>query len=538
MVTARGEAEMSRYVVGVDIGTSAVKSGLIDKDGVLVALASEELPLRHPRPGWVEQDLEDFYSSAIRTLCQVVQQSRVDPAHIAAIAIAGQMSGIGMINERWEPLSHYDSWLDTRCEPYIQYMQDLAGPEVLQKTGCPPTYAHCAKMLWWKEQQPAIFRKVAKFVVAGCYVAGKMAGLNFSDAFIDYTYLHYTGLADIQKMEWDGKLCAMFGIPVEKLPRIVKPTQIVGELSPKAAKACGLPPGIPIVAGAGDTTASYLGAGVVESGILFDVAGTASVLASCTASYAPDLRHGTVMCSRSAIEGMWHPIAFINGGGLCLRWFRDEIMQMGRSPGDEGDRDAYELLDELAGMIPPGSDGLLFVPHLGGRVLPAQPDLRGSWIGFSWGHTKAHFYRSILEGIAYEYYYYLKIMKELYPDVLFHEVRVLGGGAKSSLWNQIKADVLGIPYSVVSRQEPAVVGSAIIAGSGVGLFSDLKETSRRCVTVTETREPRAEYHAYYQEYAETYIRLLDDLMRSYQRFRKLRELRPPGSDARDSKSGV
>lgn len=518
---------MGSYVIGVDIGTAGTKSGLFDSEGNLVASAYEESRLYYPRPGWVEQDMEDFYRSAISTIHRTMKVAGVSPNQVAAIAVTGQMSGIGMIDQDWQPVARYDSWLDTRCEPYIQYMREKAGLEVLRKTGCPPTYAHCPKILWWKNEAPKTFKMIAKFVVPGCYVAGKLAGLKAEAAFIDCTYLHYTGLTDIQKMCWDEELCRLFEVPQEKLPRIVRPPDIIGYLTPQAAKECGLLPGIPIVAGAGDTTASYLGAGVVEPGILFDVAGTASVLASCTDSYSPDLRYGTIMCSRSAIDGLWNPIAFINGGGLCLRWFRDEISDLGRNEAEKQGRDPYDILNDRASKVSPGSDGLLFIPHLGGRVLPAQPSLRGCWVGFSWGYTKIHLYRAILESIAYEYYFYLKIMKELYLEIQFKEVRALGGGARSSLWNQIKADVLNIPYVRVTQKEPAILGAALIAGHAVGLFPDLAASAQKFVQVESRIEPRKEYHEFYQHYAEAYIRLLDELADTYRELEKLRKIKPP-----------
>jgi len=326
-------------------------------------------------------------------------------------------------------------------------------------------------------------------------------------------------------MIWDNKLCDMFNIPKKKLPRIVKPWDIIGHLSKEAANHCGLIKGIPIAAGAGDTTTSYLGAGIVKPGIIFDVAGTASVLASCTNEFSPDLKYETVMCSRSVIQNLWNPIAFINGGGLCLRWFRDEIAHQERKEAEAKGQDFYEFFDKLASEISAGSDRLLFIPHLGGRVLPAQPNLRGSWVGFSWGQSKSHFYRSILEGIAYEYYYYLKIMKNLYPDVEFREVRALGGGSKSKLWNQIKADTLNIPYTIVTQQEPAILGSAIIGGFAVGLFDDLAKTSQKFVQVKGRIESRAKYHDHYKQYAEIYIDLIDNLNNTFQRLAQLKE--PP-----------
>lgn len=517
---------MRDYLIGVDIGTAGTKAGLFNSKGVLLAQAYEESTLFYPKTGWVEQDLEDFYHSTLKAVREIVKEAGIKANEIAVIAVDGQMSGIGMIDKDWNPVARYDSWLDTRCEPYIRWMERKAGNEILEKTGCPPTYAHGPKILWWMKECPEVFKKTAKFVVPGCYVAGKMAGLHAFDAFIDHTYLHYSGLADIEKIIWDSSLCRLFDIPEEKLPRIVKPWDIIGYLNKGAANDCGLVDGIPIVAGSGDTTTSYLGAGIVTPGIIFDVAGTASVLASCTNEFSPDLKHKTIMCSRSVVPNLWNPLAFINGGGLCLRWFRDEIAAQEKREIEARAQDFYESFDKFALSISPGSDGLIFVPHLGGRVLPAQPNLRGTWVGFSWGQSKSHFYRSILEGIAYEYYYYLKIMKDLYPGIKFKEVRVLGGGSKSQLWNQIKADTLNIPYTVVNQSEPAILGSAIIGGYAVGIFDDLIKTSQKCVQVRDKIEPRVLYHERYKQYADIYIDLIDQLNHIFQRLAKLKEPLP------------
>jgi len=513
---------MPNYLIGVDLGTAGTKAGIFSENGEAIATAYEESNLRHPRSGWVEQDMEDFYRSASQTISEIMDRSGIDPGDVAAIAIDGQMSGIGTIDENWQAPTRYDNWLDVRCEPQIKEMNREAGEEILRRAGAPPTYSHGPKMLWWQKNHPDIFREeVAKFVVPACYVAGRMADLDYEEAFIDYTYLHFTCLADNQKREWDEDLCEHFNIPREKLPRIVEPWTIIGEVSGKAADDFNLRAGIPIAAGAGDTTTTYLGAGIVEPGVIFDVAGTASAFASCTEEYSVDLEHETVMCTRSVIEGLWNPLAFINGGGLCLRWFRDEIAGEERKKAEAEGRDPYDYFNEMAADVEPGSNGLLFIPHFGGRVLPPQPNLRGSWVGLSWGQEKASLYRSILESIAYEYYHYLQIKKRLYPDTEFAEARVLGGGSRSELWNQIKSDVLDIPYYRVVQDEPAILGSAIIAGYAVGFFDDLRETSKRFVQKKEEYQPRADHHEFYRYYAEEYRKLIDTLDDTYKSLSQL-----------------
>lgn len=519
---------MAKYLIGVDIGTGGTKAGIFDEEGNQLAGAFEESTLRHPKAGWVEQDMEDFYTSTVNTIRMIMKESGVDPTDVAAIAIDGQMSGIGSIDKNWEPATRYDNWLDIRCEPKIREMQERAGEEILSRAGAPPTYSHGPKIFWWKDNHPRTFDKIAKFIVPAAYTAGKMAGLEAEEAFIDYTYLHFTNLADNEKMEWDEDLCSEFGIPLDKLPRIVEPGEIIGRVTEQAARDCNLVEGIPIAAGAGDTTTTYLGSGIVDPGIIFDVAGTASVFASCTDSFSPDVDYGTIMCSRSVIKGLWNPIAFINGGGLCLRWFRDEIAIKESEIARKKDQDPYYYLDQQAAKVPPGSEGLLFIPHFGGRVLPPQPSIRGSWVGLSWGQKKASLYRSILESVAYEYYYYYRIKKELYPGTEFKEARVLGGGSKSKLWNQIKSDVLNIPYVKVVQDEPAILGSAIIAGYAVGMFDDLAGTARQFVNKREEFTPRGNYHEFYEKHAEAYIELMSDLQGTYSRLDEISELTPPG----------
>ena len=255
----------------------------------------------------------------------------------------------------------------------------------------------------------------------------------------------------------------------------------MGEVREDAAREFGLAPGTPIAAGCGDTAANALGAGIVRPGMLFDVAGTASVLAGCTDTFVADRQNRALLTMRSVIPGLWNPLAYIGGGGQALRWFRDQFYNCFRGQGQATNADLgadlYDALTELAATVPPGADGLFFSPHLGGRICPAAPEMRGAWLGFSWGHTQAHFFRAVLESVAYEYAYYLGILRELIPNLSLVEARAVGGGASSAVWNQIKADVLDVPYQRLQRAEFGTWGSALIAGKAVGVFDDLAEVA-------------------------------------------------------------
>lgn len=512
----------SKFVIGVDLGTSATKAALYTLDGTLVAQASQEVPIYYPRPGVVEQENDDFYTSAAHTVARCVQESGIDLRQVAAIAFDSQMAGIGSVDEDFRPATRFDSWLDMRCQPYIEYLDQNFGDLVTRLTGCPPTCDHGSKMLWWQEERPQEFRRIAKFVTPAGYVAGSMVGLKGEQAFMDYTFIHFSGFSDARAGAWSAELCGRIGMDQAKLPRIVAPWEVVGEVTPQAARDFGLAPGTPVAAGAGDTAAGALGAGIVRKGMLFDTAGTASVLAGCTDQFAADEKNRALLVMRSVIPGLWNPLAYIAGGGLALRWFRDQFYNAVRGAVKTSPDDLYEQMTGLASQVQPGCEGLFFSPHLGGRICPADANMRGAWIGFSWGHTQAHFFRAVLESIAFEYAYYLRILCDLIPDLELVESRAVGGGARSPFWNHMKADVLGVPYQTLQRTEFGTWGSALIAGHAVGLFNNLAETAAAFAMPNgQPALPRPDIHQVYQPLVEKYIGWQQTLHQAFRQFADL-----------------
>ena len=497
-----------KYLIGVDLGTSGTKAALYQIDGKLIAEASVEVPLYYPKPGVVEQDNEDFYTSAAQAVKKCLESSAMDPHAVAAISFDSQMAGVGLIDETFEPVARFDSWLDMRCQPMIEWMDKEAGDRIAELTGCPPTCDHGPKMLWWKNEHPDIYARTAKFVMPGTYVAGKIAGLRADEAFIDRTYLHFSGFSDAQKGSWSAELCERFGLDAGKLPKIVEPSDIIGEVSGPSAAEFGLAPGTPIAAGAGDTAANALGAGIVRPGMLFDVAGTAAVLAGCTDKFVADIQNRALLTMRSVIPGLWNPLAYIGGGGLALRWFRDHFFNTSHGKVLPVSAELYSQMLALVEAIAPGSEGLFFSPHLGGRICPSSPEMRGAWVGVSWSHTQAHFARAILESIAYEYAYYLRILKELLPEIRLVEARVVGGGARSGVWNQIKADILNVPYQRLQGNEFGTWGAAMIAGKAAGVISDLGAYAEQtAIRSGDPCMPSKSNHAIYEPLIEKHILL-------------------------------
>jgi xylulokinase len=492
------------YLLGIDIGTQGTKTGLFSQDGRKVAEAFEASRLIRTGGGVVQQEPDEMYGSVLRTIASVMEQSGVNPAQVAGIGVDGQMAGIIGIDRNWNAVTWYDSWLDTRCEKYIEFIKHACEEKVIAITGCPVTYAHGPKILWWKHEQPEIYKTIDKFILPSAYAVGRLAGLTAENAYIDYSHLHFSGFGDVEKMEWSEELLDQFQVDKSKMPRIVNPWDIVGCLTPGAAAQCGLIPGIPLVAGCGDSAATSLAAGVTRKGIIFDVAGTASIFSCCVDQYKPDLRNKTLLYARSIVPGLWIPMAYINGGGLCLKWFRDHLTGTG-TPVSFGE------LDREAEPIVPGSEGLIFLPHFSGRVCPNNANVRGSWIGLHWTHQRGHLYKSIMEGIAYEYDHYFRIIRELVQEAAFSEVFVIGGGAKSTLFNAIKADVLGIDYVPLRISDTAPLGSALVAGHGVGLFPDLKAAADAMIGFEARIPSQGDRHKAYQKYADAYANVFEAL---------------------------
>ena len=479
---------MSDLVVGVDVGSQSVKAALFDVAGACAAEAAAPLALRRRGADEVEQDPEEFYARALQTVAECVLEAAADPGDVAAIGIAGQMAGVLGIGADGRAVTPYDSWLDTRCSAQVAEIAESAGDEVVARTGCPPMVAHAPKILWWRDERPDVYSRIAKFVVPSAYVAGRLCALDADAAFVDWTHLHFTGLADAPAGTWSADLADELDVGLERLPRIVAPTAQVGTLTPGAARECGLRAGTPVVAGLGDTAAGTLGAGVVEPGRLLDTAGTASVLGISTGEFQADPAR-MLIAMRGAVPGQWISLAYLAGGDL-LRWLPAVL--------------GAPLPDLLREAEQAPAASLLFVPYLGGRILPAAPAARGAWSGLGFSHGRGDLVRAVLESVAYEYAGFLDRALALHAGLRPSEVVVIGGGRDDTFWNHIKASVLGLPYVELARDAVACWGAALVAAAGCGVVDDLAAAALRAAVAVETVEPNHHLHDRYRRRLEDY----------------------------------
>lgn len=494
---------MSKGILTADIGGSGTKTVLFDLQGNVLSTAFAESELLHPEPGVTQQDPEQMYNSVVSGVREVVEAA--GGVHVEAIILDGQQAGLLWIDRDYRHVSPYDSWLDVRYQPYLAEMNKRVGARALELTGT-DAYMHGPKAMWWRHHAPDVVARAVKWLVPSSYVAGRLSGLRADEAYIPDTDIAYSGLCDLRNATWDAGLCEAANLPADLMPRIVTPTTEIGGLQGEGSRATGLPAGTPILAGSGDFPAAGLGAGIIESGQAGDIAGTASLFFAGSETFAIDPSR-VLRLSRAAVPGLWYLFAYLTGGA-ALRWFRDTFAGEERARARSQGRSVYALLDELAHGAPPGSDGLLFSPHLGGRLFPNQPEICGGWLGASWNHTKGHFYRAILESVPFEYSIYVLRAAGVTGKSLV-ELRVFGGGAGSPVWAQIKAEVLNLPVVVPKIQECSSLGLFILAATAIGEYPSFRDACERVVRISQRYCPDERTVASYDPYVRRYRKWIE-----------------------------
>jgi len=499
-------------VMGLDVGSTGVKAALFDpvSDRSLsepVATATVHYVAHQPTAGISEHAGELLVTASVAAMRELRQTAGPDD-QLAAIAVDAMMSGAIPVDADGVALAPYTTTLDRRSDPWLLAATRQHGERIFGFTGSTqPVMA--AKIAWLQQALGPGFDRVAKVLPAGPFVAGRLANLPASDSFIDPTYLWMTGLADVRRDQWAIELTGLLAVDPRLLPTIRHSTDVIGHLDNTIASETGWSAGTPIVAGCGDQLAGYLGAGVNRPGMACDVAGTYAVFAVATDHFDAALAQ-RFECVRAAIPGLYYTQSMVAGGGLNNGWFCASVIE-GQGL-DEGGRDAGlpERLSRAAAQLPPGAEGLFFIPHLGGQALPLAPDLRGAWLGLHWSHRRAHLFRAVLESNAYEHALSLQEREHQPGFVRPAEVITYGGGAANAVWRQIKADVLGVPYRRLTSADPAARGCALLAAAGAGLIDDLAGASAAQADA-DLAQPDARAHAAYVALTQRYEKMLQTL---------------------------
>ncbi|MFN8381518.1 MAG: FGGY family carbohydrate kinase [Anaerolineales bacterium] len=496
------------YVIGCDIGSQSLKAVLISVVGKTCGETSVSYPIEYPQPTWAEQSATLWIDALVQAVRTLLAQTNTSPQHVLAIGLDAQVDGVVAVDEIGKPLYPAIIWMDRRAVLQCEVAgRQISQESVFKITGLNLDPSHVApKIKWLADNHPRVFGNTAQFLLPGSYVAYELTG----ELGVDYSNASSTLLMDVRTRTWSQEMCDVFDIPMRMLSPIYPATHVFGTLRPAMAEKLGLSTKTKVVLGSGDEHAACLGAGVIRSGLVCDIAGTAEPV--CASSQTPLFdESGLVETHCHAHPDLW---LLENPGfasGANYRWFRDQFSVQEMTRAAQEGVDAYTLLNVAAESIPAGSDGLIMLPCLMGALAPTWNALaRGTFMGFTLAHRREHFCRAILEASAYA----LRDITDqmLHMGLPLEEIRAVGGGARSPLWRQIKADVTGLPISITDTVETTALGAGILALAGSGLFTSLDEAVGLTTHVVETREPdpktSALYDEYYQLYRATYFSLL------------------------------
>jgi len=502
-----------RYLLGIDIGTSGVKAAVFDVAGRLISLARQEYRFHHPNPGWSEIDPEEVWAKTLAAVRECVSQSGLEARRITALGLSVLGETSLPLDERCRPVYPAIESIDKRdnaYKSYVAWFEERFGAEAIFKRTSYPLSAisPAIKLLWLREHRPEAFKRMHKYVTFQDFAVWRLTGMPASD----YSMASRSMLFDVRQKVWIDEYLEAMGIPRHLFSPAYEAAHPVGELGEAVAKELGLAPGITVVPGAHDHPCEGLGVGLIREGTAVD--GTGSVEAIFTVLREPItslemLRRGQgSQCHVSA--DLYLAMGFHLTAGNLVRWYRDQLGRWEKEEARRAGKDPYDLIAEAARTSPPGARGLLVLPHWSGagtgRAPALNPDSRGVILGLSLGHTKADLNRALFEGITYEARFIIEFLES--SGITIDGLVVTGGGAKSPFWLQLKADITGKRVMVPRVTEASLLGAAVLAGVGAGIYRDLEDAVERVFKVKDTFEPdpsvKATYDRMFAVYRDIY----------------------------------
>lgn len=491
------------YLMGLDISTTGAKALIIDENGNVMAVANTPQPISQPKPLWSEQNPSDWWDGIANSIREALTESKLSGEDIAAIGLTGQMHGLVLLDENGAVLRPSILWNDQRTQAQCDYMTETIGFErLIELTGNRALTGFTApKILWVRDNEPEVYAKAKHVLLPKDYIRYKLTG----DYATDLAGAAGTSLLNVAQRAWSQEVLDALNIPAEWMPPVHEGTQITGVISANTANETGLKAGTPVVGGGGDQAAGAIGMGCVTPDKIGVTVGTSGVVFAPLDRYAFE-PEGRLHAFCHAVPNTWHFMGVMLSAAGSLQWYKDTFA---------ADVSFDALLEETKD-VPAGSEGLFFLPYLTGERTPhPDPLARGAFIGMTTRHTRGHMTRAVLEGVAFGLKDSFTLIDNAGLPEKF-EVRISGGGAKSPIWQQIIADVLGAPLVNINTTEGGAFGAAILASVGAGIFADV---ATACEKMIQTGESVAvgENQAVYQERYNIYQNLYPALMSIFPR---------------------
>ncbi|EJY54600.1 xylulokinase [Alicyclobacillus hesperidum URH17-3-68] len=494
-------------LIGIDVGTSGVKVVLADLDGRTVAQSTRTYDVSQPQPLFAEQDPEIWWEQTCRALQDVFVKSGANPGNVRGIGLTGQMHSLVLLDEHGAVIRPAILWSDQRTQEQCDWIHSEIGLEKTIDLVANPALTNftATKLLWVRQHEPEHYRRIRRVLLPKDYIRYRLTGEFASDV----SDASGTLLLDVAGRKWSEEMCERLSIPLSWLPTVHESVEVTGRVHEKAAQATGLVAGTPVVAGAGDQAAGAIGNGIVRPGVVSSTIGTSGVVFAYAEGIVRDPK-GRLHTFCHAVPGAWHVMGVTQAAGGSLQWYRNEFAQLERSTAELIGRDVYELLSDEAASVPPGSEGLVFLPYLMGERTPhLNPLARGVFFGITGRHRRAHFVRSIMEGVAFSLRDCLELITGLGLPV--EQIRVSGGGARSEVWRSIQAGVFGQDVCTVEANEGPAFGAALLAGVGSGCFEDIVSACDARIRVHASDAPNPSHVPIYAKTYDVYRALYTSL---------------------------
>ncbi len=498
-------------VLAIDIGTSGSRAALVDFSGNILASAAQAYDLESPAPGWAQQDARLWWRSSVENIRSIFEKSGLSPASVVAVAAGGQMHATIPIDSSGQVLAPaVQLWCDKRCAGIVAEMGQRPDiKEAFSLVGNVPTAAWLGwKIKWLQVNQPEVYQKTWKVLTASAYIAYQLTG---AQPVIDYSEASGSFLMDAERLDWSPDMFDRLGLDPGMLPPIRPSSQVAGKVSRQASLVTGLLEGTPVAVGGGDMLCTLLAAGLTQPGRAVDITGTSSIM--CIYADEPVLDR-RLMNLHHSMPG-WVTFGICDSGGGSLKWFKDAFCQAEQDIAVRRGVSAYQLLDEQAALVAPGAEGLLFYPYLLGERTLGSAYSRGVFFGLTPRSGKGSLARAIMEGIAFEMLRTLEIARTSGMPV--DQIRLVGGGAQSPLWNQIKANIYQLPVAVLKTFEGGILGAAILAGVAGGVFSDEASAAGQVVHIDHVLQPDPGQAERYNRLFEVFKDLHDRMIEPFER---------------------
>ncbi len=495
---------MENYLLGIDIGTSACKVAVFDRQGNVISSANSSYNVFYPQKGWVEQNPDDWWIAVCKAIKEVLQKGKIDSKNIVGIGVDGQSWSAIPINKNGEVLHNTPIWLDMRSVDIVREFNNKIGDDrIFEVAGnsLQPSYS-TAKISWFKKNMDT-YNNIDKILQSNSYIVYRLTNMISQDISQGYG-LH---CFNMRKGTWDKDMAKEFGIPMSFLPDIYNCHDVVGTVSKSASEITGLCEGTPVVAGGLDAACGTLGAGVINPGETQEQGGQAGGMSICMDTYKADPR---LILSYHVVPNRFLLQGGTTGGGGVMRWLEKELGDFEREEGKKLLLSSLDLFNKMASKVPAGSEGCIFLPYMSGERSPIwNPHAKGVFYGLDFSKTKGHLIRSAMEGVAYSLKHNLDVAQEVGANV--DVLKAIGGSANSELWTQIKSDITGKKIVVPNSDTATTLGSAILAGVGVSLYEDFDEAVKTTIVNKKEYTPNTVNNEVYEKNYEMYLGLYKNL---------------------------